>query len=693
MRKKGIGSRLTCIVLSICLLTGLGMSALAEDSAPEIDYTTGTPWICSFLDSNVTADMPTPRLQDDFCLACNKEELQTMQNPEGTSEIGTQDAVEMQVKDDLKALFTSGVETDDHDAQLALNLYSLYADWDSRNAVGVAPLKALVDAVEAIDSMDALTDYLATTPPEDRLYQLFSVDYMVSLDDAAKYDVVVMSTNLLLNDAAEYAAPTALGRTRKRANSTLATRILGKLGYSGAEASAKLERCLAFEAELAASMMSKTDKRRPDYLSRVNNRYTREALARAQGSVPMLAVIEQAEGYPESESYIIFEPEWLAKLNDLYTPDHLEAIRDYLIVHGVLSAKYLLDHDCYEWSRTCINEINGSQGDMSEEIVQSDLVSSDLEWPVAKLYCEHYLNEDDKDRISGLIDEIIAEYHGIINEADFLTDQTKTAAIEKLEAIEKEVLWPDDWSLYACDGLEIASAADGGTLWEAERAIKAYFKKKDVEECQEPVNREKWGFNPCMFNCCYDSSLNVIMILGAFARGDIYNSEMSDEDLYARLGVVIGHEISHAFDSTGAQFDKDGNMKQWWTDEDWAVFQERNAKLVAYIDNIHPWEGQDNVAAIKSGELCADMGGMKCVLRLVAKKEGFDYDRFFRSFADMWMAKGTLNSTHIYIRDEHPMPYQRVNCTLQQFDEFIDLYGIREGDGMYLAPEDRVNIW
>ena len=281
MRKKGIGSRLTCIVLSICLLTGLGMSALAEDSAPEIDYTTGTPWICSFLDSNVTADMPTPRLQDDFCLACNKEELQTMQNPEGTSEIGTQDAVEMQVKDDVKALFTSGVETDDHDAQLALNLYSLYADWDSRNAVGVAPLKALVDAVEAIDSMDALTDYLANTPPEDRLYQLFSVDYMVSLDDAAKYDVVVMSTNLLLNDAAEYAAPTALGRTRKRANSTLATRILGKLGYSGAEASAKLERCLAFEAELAASMMSKTDKRRPDYLSRINNRYTREALARA----------------------------------------------------------------------------------------------------------------------------------------------------------------------------------------------------------------------------------------------------------------------------------------------------------------------------------------------------------------------------------------------------------------------------
>ena len=167
---------------------------------------------------------------------------------------------------------------------------------------------------------------------------------------------------------------------------------------------------------------------------------------------------------------------------------------------------------------------------------------------------------------------------------------------------------------------------------------------------------------------------------------------MSDEDLYARLGHVIGHEISHAFDSTGAQFDKDGNMKQWWSDEDWTAFQERNEKLNAYFNNIHPWEGQ-NFAENKTGEACADMGGMKCMLRLAAKKDGFDYDKFFRSFADLWLSKVTQNVVYIYINNEHPMNYLRINCTLQQFDEFLDLYEIKEGDTMYLAPEDRVNIW
>ena len=168
---------------------------------------------------------------------------------------------------------------------------------------------------------------------------------------------------------------------------------------------------------------------------------------------------------------------------------------------------------------------------------------------------------------------------------------------------------------------------------------------------------------------------------------------MSDEELYARIGMVIGHEISHAFDSTGAQYDKDGNMNLWWTQEDWKAFNEKNARLEAYYSAMQAWEGENLDGSILTGEACADMGGLKCMLRIAAKKEGFDYDRFFRSYADLWLAEGTLNYTYSHLKDEHPLPYLRVNCVLQQYDEFLDFYGITEGDGMYLAPEDRVNIW
>ena len=176
-------------------------------------------------------------------------------------------------------------------------------------------------------------------------------------------------------------------------------------------------------------------------------------------------------------------------------------------------------------------------------------------------------------------------------------------------------------------------------------------------------------------------------------QGGAYNSDMSDEELLGTLGAVIGHEISHGFDSTGAQYDKDGNLAVWWTEEDYAEFLRRNQKMEDYYNAIHPWEGQDLYGSIVTGEACADMAGIKVALRIAAEKENFDYDAFFRAYAGLWLDKDTLQMIYRRINDVHPMGYLRVNCTLQQFDEFLNCYGITEGDGMYLAPEDRVNIW
>jgi putative endopeptidase len=168
---------------------------------------------------------------------------------------------------------------------------------------------------------------------------------------------------------------------------------------------------------------------------------------------------------------------------------------------------------------------------------------------------------------------------------------------------------------------------------------------------------------------------------------------MSDEELLGKLGWVIGHEISHAFDSKGAQFDKDGNMKNWWTEEDYAAFRTRNDKMIAYYNGMHPWAGQDFYGSIVTGEAGADMAGMKAVLRIAGEKKDFDYDKFFRAMADIWLLKDTLQNAYKRINNVHPMGYLRINCTLQQYDEFLNFYGIAEGDGMYLAPEDRVAIW
>ena len=159
--------------------------------------------------------------------------------------------------------------------------------------------------------------------------------------------------------------------------------------------------------------------------------------------------------------------------------------------------------------------------------------------------------------------------------------------------------------------------------------------------------------------------------------------------------MVIGHEVSHAFDTNGAQFDKTGNVAKWWTDEDYTKFQERADRLIKYFDGmtVTP-EGAKYNGKLVHTEVIADMAGIKAMLGIAEGREGFDYGKFFRNFAKIWKLIQTRERTDMVLKtDVHALPYLRVNATLQQYEEFHKYYGVREGDGMYLAPADRVAVW
>ena len=678
--------RLLSMLLAFCLLLSLSAVAFADD---EVDYRSGTPWMDVDLDGNVTEDTPTD-LKDNFALAVNKDKILATEIPEGYPYGGTIMNIVLQQAEDLKAMFLGG-EPESEDAKLAYHFYQLMMDWDGRNALGAEPLKKQTDALAALDCVDALMDYYLEVPYVEQGARPFDFGVMASLDDASRRVLVVGECPLLLGDSAEYSELTDYGQIKKDAFSELAGKMLKKLGCTEDEAQQKLENCFAFEALLAPAIPSNEEKSRPEYLGQINNMLPREELSELEGKLPILACMEKL-GFPEDEDYLVFNPEFLKQINEQLTEKNLPLIRDYLIVHTAVNAANWLDRECYEWANDCDNAIRGSTGMLDDETAFPSWVANSLPWPVAQLYAETYLLPEDKERIGEMIQEILEAYHGILEDADFLSDATRAKAIEKLDAIDARVLYPDSWERYSCKGLEIHAPEDGGSLWQALEAIAAFQMNKSMKEFGEPVDKEEWAQTPQTVNCFYDSQNNSVTILGAFARG-VYNSEMSDEELYARLGIVIGHEISHAFDSSGAQFDKDGNMADWWTEEDYAAFKARNEKLAAYYDAMHPWEGQDFYGSIMTGEACADMAGMKVMLRLAADKEDFDYDAFFRAFADIWMTKDSLQRAYTLINDNHPMNYLRINATLQQFDEFLDFYGIREGDAMYLAPEARVSIW
>ena len=679
------------ILLAAAMLLSLGVAAFAEEATAAIDYTTGTPWPDIDLDGVVTPDMPA-ELKDNFALYVNKDKILELEIPEGYSYGGTIRDLLLLQAEDVKNMFL-GETPDTHDAKLAYDLFWLMMDWDGRNALGVAPLKERIDEIEAISSIDELTAYFVETPIEKQIGSLWGGSTMQDMADSSRYVLTVSDIGLLLEDSAEYRELTPYGVIKKTAYTTLAEKMLHKLGYSEEEAAQKIENCFAFETMLADVVYTNEEQQRPDYFGRINNKFSREELEAAQGKLPILAVFEQVEGYPAAEEYIVTNPAYLEKLNELCTEDNLPLIRDMFVVYGAVGYAGMLDRECYEWSVECSNAVSGATGILPDETAFSGAVSETLLWPVAQLYTATYLKQEDKDRISALVDETLDAYHGILSEADFFTEETRAKAIEKLEAINKGILYPDSWEKYSYEKLNFASREEGGTLWDASAEITKFLIAKSVEDYSKPYDKEKWVDAPHAVNCFYIPSTNSIYIMGAFARGGMYRSDMSDEELYATVGAVVGHEISHAFDSSGGQFDKNGNLASWWTEEDYAIFQERNAKMADYFNAMHPWEGQDFYGSIMTGEACADMAGIKVMLLLAAENPDFDYDLFFRTFANVWLLKDTLERAYVRINDVHPMGYLRINATLQQYDEFLDFYGITEGDGMYLAPEDRVAIW
>ena len=671
-------------------------AALAEIGGDEIDYTTGTPWMDIDLEGNVTPDTPTD-LKDNYALWVNKDRILSMEYPEGYIAAGNTSDVNYKADQDLKALF-GGEAPEDHDARLAYDYYYLLSDWDARDARGVEPLKDMVAAVEGIADLDALTAYFVKTPWEDRLSALWREKVRQDPDKPGWNILSVNAGYSFLNDPAEYLEMTEDGKAIKETVDAFCMEMLAKFGYSEAEAEQKIENCFAWETLLNTALAEAEAAADPEDPSAFDVHYTRDELLAATPNIPIVETLEKVDGYPVLEQVLLPEPAAIECLNRLYTEENLPLMRDYLILHGIYLMAEALDWDSYVRACDCQEVASGgAHMEVSREDYANSLVYDEMKgivgWPLSKYYVQQHTNPEDKVRISELVDEIVDAYYGIIEDADFISAETRAGAVAKLDCMAKHVLYPDSWEPYSFEDVNFASKEEGGRLWEAWRAIKKHEHEKTIAELISPIDSTVWDLLPCIGNCGYTPGANAISINAAYAQAPNYRPDMTDEELYAYMGTAVAHEISHAFDAFGAKFDKDGNITDWWTEEDYAAFNRKNEKLIAYFNAMHPWEGQDFDGEIMVGEACADMAAVKCMLRIAAGKPDFDYDRFFRAFADRFATKETLFMAMARLEDEHPMAYLRINTTLQQYDEFLDFYGITEGDNMYLAPEDRVTVW
>lgn len=651
-----------------------------------------TPWINSNVAGTVTEDTKA-ELKDDFSLAVNFDYLKDTQIGEGKMcEDSFSEVADITKERLLKMFSDDSIEGDD--AQLLRELYAMWLDWDTRNSLGVSELVPYIEAIEQINTLDDLNEYMCSDIGRIIGAGLSSEYIAADMEDSRWYCVEIGSTSLSLGDSDEYEQLTSVGERDLQVHRETAALMLERFGYEEGEIDAILEKEYSFEKKIASAILSTAELYEMDSLERMINKVTVSELAELSPNYPIVKILE-AEGLAGSERINLEEPEWLSRLNELYTEENLEEMKSYILVQTLVGYCECFDEETYRRSEEIANEAYGVTGSLSDEKQALEKIVTLLPTIVSRAYVGEYVGEEVREDVTNIIEECIDAYRTMLASEDWLSEETKKNALEKLDNMTIHAAYPDKWK--NTDRLKITTGENGGSYFKAVTEIQRYAYEMDLKKVNEKVDREAWADDMLLTdaNAYYNMTDNSINIIAGILGGVFYDSDMTEEEKLAGIGLVIGHEISHAFDTMGAQFDKDGNFANWWTEEDHAAFEARAQKLVDYYNTIVPFDDGENYPGsnVKT-EAIADMAGMKCMLLIAQEKEAFDYDTFFRTYAEVWKCVITREYSEYNIyQDPHPAEYLRINITLMQMPEFYETYGIKEGNGMYMAEEDRISVW
>ncbi|MBE6196532.1 MAG: M13 family metallopeptidase [Rikenellaceae bacterium] len=411
-------------------------------------------------------------------------------------------------------------------------------------------------------------------------------------------------------------------------------------------------------------------------------------------------------GMEAPATIIVGQPEVMEKVNQLLKSAPMEQLRYYLAAHYLNSAASSLSDDFYAASFDFFGrQMSGAQEPRPRWKRAMAATDATFDMAVGKMYVEKYFPEKDKEKMTQLVKNLQVALGQHIDALEWMSEETKGRAHEKLATFKVKIGYPDTWKQF--DSLEIDPAK---SYWENLVAASIWSTAEDFAKVGKPVDKEEWLMSPQTVNAYYNPTTNEICFPAAILQPPFYNSEADDAVNYGAIGVVIGHEMTHGFDDQGRNYDKDGNLNNWWTEADAAAFKERTDVLVKQFNAIEvlPAKG-DQPALYADGELSlgeniADQGGLRVAYTALqnsyngvtpAPIEGFTAaQRFYLAYSALW-AQNIRDEeiARLTKLDVHSLGVNRVNATLKNIQSFYDAFDVQPGDGMYLAPEERVIIW
>lgn len=650
-----------------------------ENLDTSILYSGGSPWTDTSIVGNITDNMEVSE-KDDFYLYANYDWLKNTELPDGFTSLGFSQIGEVATNDRILEAI-SNTDSDSPEAVAVRDLYAAMTDWDARNEVGVEPFAGMVEDIQAIKSLEELNDYICNPDAPLGVYRFIGLENVPD-DNGFKYVLELSISNYLLGISSEYASRTELGDTFHDAGQTLTEKMLTRVGFTKEEANQMFEDAIAFEGVLN----SKVNQMPGGYLYGTS---TKSQLIQKAKLFPIERLLETL-GY-ENATQIREKggaPYYFDELANNYTQEQLENLKGLMIVKAAIAYACALDQEAYDAWLEYGDAVSGGGKELLADFDITGVFKNVLKEPLLKVCLEYKDCKEMRERVEGMTKQIIEEYETMLGEEDWISDLTRQGAIDKLKNLKIYAIYSDDYKWPDFSELDLKDLSYVDALKKA----KDFTRKANSLHTGEYVDESVWMEDTYIPNAYYIPQKNAIKINWGIMSNEVYQDGMSDEELYAGIGTVIGHEISHAFDQIGADFDKDGRMAVWWQIDDTMTFLDRAQKVTDYYAAMTVWQGA-SVSHVTS-EAMADMGGMKVILKMAEKHGDFDYDKFFRAYASQWKKISTAeNEKNNYMYDTHPLNFMRCNSVLQQFEKFYETYDIKEGDNMYLAPEDRVLVW
>ncbi|MCR4834757.1 MAG: M13 family metallopeptidase [Butyrivibrio sp.] len=629
------------------------------------------------------------RIQDDLYEVVNGEWLKTAVIPDDKATTGgfstLAENVEKIMMEDFKAFAEGKKETDIKEMHYAISLYKKILDTERRDREGIAPVLPVLEKIKALETVEDLNkvakDFLL-----EGLELPISMGVTEDMEDATKHAFIAYGPDIILPDTTYYAEDNESGKKLLETYADMAAKILKYAPLTEEEQKTFLDDTLAYDALIAAKVKSQLEW--SEYYKN-NNPMDVEEVAKHVAPFDIKKVLSDLYGDKAPTIVVVYDPKAIKEMNGYFSEDNFKLYTHWLYVRTLLNATTCLSVELKSLGTTYSRTLRGVASDPVLEKEAYQVASAMYKEPVGVYYGRTYFGEDAKKDVVDMVHKIIDTYKIRMKKNTFLAEQTKEKAIKKLSTMEVKMGYPDEikeiWSKLVFD--------EEDSYFDAVCKISKIRMQDQLEELYKPVDRTRWLMPGHMVNACYNPNCNDITFPAAILQKPFYSLAQSLSENLGGIGAVIGHEISHAFDNNGAKFDENGNLNNWWLEEDFKAFEDLTKDMIKQFDGIE-FHGGKVSGELTVSENIADNGGVGVTLEIMSTLDNADYQSYFKNWARIWCMKAKEEYIQLLLaNDVHSPTAIRANIPPRNFKEWYEAFNVTEKDQMYIAPEKRISIW